>query len=501
MKKTLYFFVLSFFIIGIYGSLTAQCTKVKTLTNITMENGSCIHLINGYDFLMEADANGTSSLIDRNTSNHVTHATGGQSVDQIYVEQDNWHYISSPMQNEVTGAFLDMYLYDWDETAQVWTWHSVVYDPLTPMKGWALWSPSSTGSQTRTYEGDFNTGNQSFNPTRNDPNGACPIGANLVGNPYPSSINWEKLSAWTTTNISPTIYLWNSTTGNTGTYNRNTDLSQNGVDSIIPPKQGFFISVTTGNTSGYIEVSNEARVHCENRPVYKANTNIVFPNLLQLNVSTDVTGYSDEAFIVFNEKASNDFDDNFDAFKIKGAPTAPQLYTTWYGTEYAVNTLSKIEENLTVPLNFEAGIDGDYAINVNTENLPIGTELYLEDKKQNKWHDLQTNSTYHFTAATVDEAGRFLLHFGAPNAMDEITSTNNTTVYSFKKDIHIHTLQGFKGEVKIYDLLGQEILAQKIYNEETIITIDYPANYYVVKVISIAQDATQSVSTHKVFIK
>jgi len=136
------------------------------------------------------------------------------------------------------------------------------------MQGWALWSPSGTGSTTRTYEGDFNTGNQSFNLTRHTGGTTCQQGANLVGNPYPSSLNWES-SDWTLTNVSPTIYLWNSTSGNTGTYNRDTDVSTNGVDSIIPPKQGFFVKVTSGNTSGTISVGNDARIHCQNRPVYK----------------------------------------------------------------------------------------------------------------------------------------------------------------------------------------------------------------------------------------
>ena len=495
MKKTIYLFVLSLLIAGTSNSLSGQCTKVKTLTNITMEDGSCVRSINGFDFLLEADANGTSSLIDRNTSNHVTHAAGSQSRDQLYVVGENWHYVSSPMQDEKTGMFLNMYLYDWDEVTQTWSWHSEVYTTLTPMKGWALWSPASVGDATRTYEGDFNTGNQSYNLTRNDPNGACPIGANLIGNPYPSSLNWEEISAWTTTNVSPTIYLWNSTTGNTGTYNRNTNLSQNGVDSIIPPKQGFFVSVTSGNSSGSIAVSNDARIHCGNRPVFKAGQEIVFPNLLQLTVNSEMNSYSDEALVVFNKNATENFDDNYDAFKIKGASSAPQLYTDWYGTEYAVNTLQEISEDLIVPLNFEAGVNGVYTIDANTGNLPIGTELYLEDLKLDKIQDLMSKDIYEFVANTEDEAERFLLHFGAPNSIDEELA-NEINVFSFKKDIYINTPHEFSGEVKVYDMLGQEIVDQNIYNEETIITMNSPADYYIVKVFS-----TKQVKSYKIFIK
>ena len=497
MKKTIYVFVLSIFMLGVSGSLRAQCTKVKTLTNITMEDGSCIHSINGYDFLMEADAGGTSSLIDRNTTNHVTHGAGSESVDQVYVSQETWHYISSPMQSEESGAFLDMYLYDWKEDTHEWHWNSPVYIPLTPMQGWALWSPSSTGNATRTYEGDFNTGDQNFDVTRTSGGTTCQEGANLIGNPYPSSLNWES-NDWTLTNVGPTIYLWNSTSGNTGTYNRSTDVSTNGVDSIIPPKQGFFVKVNSGSSTGNVAVGNEARIHCENKPVYKAQK-IEKPNILQMFVISDVTTYSDEALLIFNEKATSNFDDNFDAFKIPGQVTAPQLYTEWYSTKYAVNTLKEIEKDMIVPLHFKAGINGIYHLDFSTQNFPTETEIYLEDLQLNKWQDLQANNHYDFAATTDDEAGRFLLHFGAPNAIDELSNTEGVNVFSFQKDIHIQVPQGFQGEAKVYDMLGQEIVAQRIYNEETIITMSSPTDNYIVKIINTGKDAC--VTTHKVYIK
>jgi hypothetical protein len=223
--------------------------------------------------------------------------------------------------------------------------------------------------------------------------------------------------------------------------------------------------------------------------------------ILQMYVTSDVTTYSDEALVVFNKEASNDFDDNFDAFKIPGQESAPQLYTQWYNTKYAVNTLKEMEDNMVIPLNFEAGINGVYTLDFNTGNLPADAELYLEDTQLNKWQNLQSNSIYSFAANTEDEAGRFLLHFGAPNQVDELSNTSEINVYSFKNDIHIQTPVGFQGEAKVYDMLGQEIVAQNIYNEETIITMNSPADYYVVKIISNKADADNRVTTHKVFIK
>jgi len=251
-----------------------------------------------------------------------------------------------------------------------------------------------------------------------------------------------------------------------------------------------------GNSTGTIAVANGARIHCDNRPVYKAST-IEMPDVLQLNITSEATPYSDEALVIFNKAATAQFDDAYDAFKIRGLAAAPQLYTDWYGTEYSVNTLQEINENLSIPLNVEVGIDALYQLEANTGNLAQGTVLYLEDLKLNKFQNLMENPVYSFAANTQDEAGRFLLHFGAPDGTEELVNQDAINVFSFKKDIHIQTPQGFSGEARIYDMLGQEIMAQRIYNEETIITIDGPADYYIVKVIS----ANQDVSTYKVFIK
>jgi hypothetical protein len=122
MKKTIYLIFLSVLFLSIYSTTWGQCTTVTTLTNITMENGSYIRSIDGFNFQMKADANGTSSLIDRNSTNHVSHANGSESINEVYVAEEKWHYISSPMVEEKAGFFLDLYLYDWYESDHVWHW-------------------------------------------------------------------------------------------------------------------------------------------------------------------------------------------------------------------------------------------------------------------------------------------------------------------------------------------------------------------------------------------
>ena len=75
-------------------------------------------------------------------------------------------------------------------------------------------------------------------------------GFNLVGNPYPSPIDWNA-AGWTKTNIDNALYFFKASTTDQygGTYSSwiggiSNDGSAN--MNIIPSMQGFFIHVTDG---------------------------------------------------------------------------------------------------------------------------------------------------------------------------------------------------------------------------------------------------------------
>ncbi|MFZ4706568.1 MAG: beta strand repeat-containing protein, partial [Bacteroidales bacterium] len=114
---------------------------------------------------------------------------------------DEWHLISSPVSDATSGIFTGKYLQTHTESTNAFTDIIPTNVPLTAMKGYALWGVESIS--TVAFPGTLNTGTQSYSTSYSGPG----KGWNLVGNPYPSSIDWNAASGWTKTNVNGSIYL------------------------------------------------------------------------------------------------------------------------------------------------------------------------------------------------------------------------------------------------------------------------------------------------------
>src|SRR5690606_10299861 len=95
-------------------------------------------------------------------------------------------------------------------------------------------------------------------------------GFHLIGNPYPSPIDWNASEGWTKLNVENGIYFFTAgTTQYTGTYTSyvNGISSTDGKSSnIIPSMQGFFVKVTNpaagaSKVTGSLSINNKARVN------------------------------------------------------------------------------------------------------------------------------------------------------------------------------------------------------------------------------------------------
>ncbi|MCD4747141.1 MAG: hypothetical protein K8R58_12660 [Bacteroidales bacterium] len=467
-----------------------QGFKAKPGTTITLEQDAYVKVANDGNLILEANVSKTASLIDRNIATHVNFSGingTGESKVEIYLAEDQWHYLSSPVDDAVSNVFLGIYLKMFFEEDSTWFYIAPIDSVLHPMTGYAAWSSgSTTGNTTRTLNGDLNAGSYSVTLTNHGSATHGSKGFNFTGNPFASAIDWQLgSSAWTRTNIDPTIYMWNPLMGQYGNYNRNTKLGTNGVDSIIPPKQGLFVHVTTNGT-GTLGVNNNARLH-NDKAFFKgsAKMNNSMEGIL---LTTSGNGYKDETIIAFNENATWEFDYLFDAFKLKGIIEAPQLYSTAGKIKLSVNTLTEIDEDLTVPVNFENGQQGNYLISAsNIESLAAEIEVYLEDLKLNVMHDLKLSGDYQFYASPDDNIERFLLHFhNSAYGIDDNISNNNISVWSYQNKTYINNPGNLKGIVTINNILGQQVLVDCLYDGLNTLIIDQTNTkaYYIVTVKS-----------------
>jgi hypothetical protein len=434
---------------------------------------------------MEANINGTASLVENGGF-----TVAGNKTVQFYVEADRWHYLSSPLSSQTANTFYDMYLYEWNEATDLW---DNIVDENTPLvvgRGYKVWSSSiyptygPPGTTSVEFEGGvLNSGTKSLPVTY------AGNGWNLVGNPYPSAVDWDNIG-WIKTNIDATIYVWDgvqyiSWNGSVG------DLT----GGVIPAMQGFMVKATSAGPSLFI--SNNTRLHGVDP--YKESE---VDQLLEISVTGN--GFADKTFVNFNENSTMDFDSKFDGYKIYGLVEAPQLYTTQGDNKLRVNVMPEISSGLFIPLGLEVSSESEYTLVVNgLTSFAEGVSVYLEDLKENIMIDLAEQIDYTFIASPMDDANRFILHFGVLGVEEQpvltVEKENAIVIYSNENSIYIRDKQDneLKGSVLVYNIMGQEMLNKKL-DAISLNKIDLytETGYYVVKVFT-----DEGVYSQKVFIK
>lgn len=442
--------------------------------------------------LFMADASGMASFIDNGTS-----IFSIPPAIQQYLINDKWHFVSTPVFGAQSGVYTGIYLRAFDEPTDSWGPYILpTSDPLSIMKGYAAWA--ATMPATVVFNGPLNNGPLNIPVTRNSTQ--TNFGWNLVGNPYPSSLDWDA-TGWTKTNIDNTIYYYS---GNAGLSNYHyyvgsatapyTGVAVNDGTNEIPPHQGFFVHVSTGNTSGTLGVSNLQRIH-SGQAFYKNSADSA--NFPIIRLLAEGAGLKDETVVRFFEGASPEFDSSLDAYKLF-ADNYPQVYTTTLmGTELAINTMSEITNDLVVPVSFIAPSDDTYTFSfTQLTGFDQPGDLYFEDLLENNILEVDENSTYSFVYASENINNRFLLHFSNPLGINE-TSSDNFVIYSFEGVIYIKTSDAQRKDVSVFNMIGQKVFHRTI-SENGIHRISLSGNmgYYLVKVQSGDQ-----LKTKKVFLK
>lgn len=459
-------------------------TANEECNNLVIEAGSRLTLntsrtleVHG-DFLMEANSAGTASFVENGGFTVANNATV-----QFYVKGDRYMYISPPMVNQTATTFMDMYLWSYDEPTDFWNQIYLPDDPLEVGRGYEIWSsslypqPNPPGTKTVEYSGSSVNSGTYFLPVS-----FGNTGWNMVGNPYPSGVDWD-LTGWIKVNLDATVYVWDGV--QFLTWNGTVGDLTNGV---IPAMQAFFVKANAANPA--LAISNTVRVH--GAAPYKDGS---AENILELMVTGN--NYYDRAFIYFDENATAGFDSQFDAYKLPGLEEAPQLYTKLGDIRLKVNALNEITTGFTVPVSLQVINEAEYTILIaGLSDFTLSTGVFLEDLKENLMIDLAVQNDYTFNVSPLDSPDRFLLHFGSAGNEDPTAADNQLSIYSFENSIYLRNENGLplNCNVKIYDVLGQEIIARK-FEDSDICRIDVTdkSGYFIVSVTSETSFVSQKV--------
>jgi hypothetical protein len=322
-------------------------------------------------------------------------------------------------------------------------------ETFTPGMGYSVFifgkdSEGGRGNDLWALRGPINSGTIDLNVTltKSGSNGAyvpANDGWNLVGNPYPSAIDWAS-SGWQKSNISSTIYIdnynWNLDpnsiyygTSIYSSYNAATGQSTNGGGQYIATGQSFWVKNSNALSTPILKITENAKANKGTQTNFIRQTNNNNNNLIRITLSS-ASNLRDETVINFNDKASEDFDD-YDALKRPNRNGYLNLSSLSPAQDnYAINSIPFPDSQKKIPLDISDVKTGTYTLSfTELESLPASMRIQLEDKFDNTITDLRSNPAYAFAVNTGNGAtfgsGRFNIIFGG----EEIHTANVVRAY------------------------------------------------------------------------
>jgi hypothetical protein len=491
------------------GDYAYQALTIASIGSVTISPGKSLTISGA----ITNDAGTGGLVIQSNASllNNATNVSG--SVQRPIASNNQWHFLSCPMAqatmpeicdgnfaplvtnfNASTGATYDFFF--WQEPHAVgnlnwislkkpdWSVNTLKFgNPprFVTGKGYLVeYSSAFSGSSEKTFAGSLGAGSIDLPVTKT----AGGNFYNLLGNPYPSYIDWKAPVGWTRGVIEDegggkNVWIWNGTTGNYGVYNSASsgDAGTNGVSRYIAPVQGFFVKAAS---NGNVTVADDVRCH-SSQAWLKADE-----NNLRLNVTSFLNGYSDEVLVEFGHAVNGGAEKWFSIYS-----EAPSLYMPVGENIFSLRFLGNVSENPALPLSFKAGVDGNYSITASgTESF---TNVILQDLKTGTTQEMKTTPVYNFTSSITDEASRFMLRFSPVGIETQDAGNNGIFVY----DNILNITNPGESVIAVYNIVGQKILERQTQSEGLVqIKLEIQTGYYIVKLTT-----GQKSFAKKIFVK
>ncbi len=395
------------------------------------------------------------------------------------MQAGKWHGLTSPVASfEVEQLLTGAWVYAYNEAGTTAETAWIPYntgDIIAPPKGYIA---RFSDNRTISFEGVLNHGNMNIALTRDFQ------GYNLVGNPYPSAIDWEDAD-WDKTGLGNTIYIWKQGTGY-ATYSTGGAQTNEG-SRYIAPLQGFFVVDNVGGTN--LVFNNNIRQHNTMQGVYKNEDKEKLSNFIRLKSSSNLN-YSDETVIYFAEGTN-------DAYKLLvGDQKVPQIYSkNNAGQNFAVQKISTVKEETIIPINFYCGESNTYQIQITEFSFDENFNLFLKDLVTGTIVPLDLGSSIAFNYSTGSPDSRFeLLINPVVTSIDAINYNENPIIYYYDNSVIINFKQSSEIEyvIEIYDINGKK-LNQKKTTEQIVYLPLFEKGIFLVRVINNENIFTQKI--------
>ena len=399
---------------------------------------------------------------------------------------NNYNLWSSP----ITGAnILSVFssanhcdIYHFDASGQEWVRlsSSSACIPAAPATGSSVISKGEgilvAGGGSVTYSGSSINNNTITRSISNAAPSGTPSwsgsGWNLIGNPYPSTINATDFINGNA-DITGTLYFWDDDGSAGGGYNESVDFatrnlgggtgSSGGGGSGAPSNyiaigQGFFVQSTTGGSATFSNSMREAGT----ATFFKSEPEHI--QRVWLNANNSGVG-SSQILIAFTDNATDGVDWGYDSKKL--VSNADFVFGSSIELEnepFVIQSLNKdvLETEKEISLTLFTKHSGvSYIELAETENFDSNVIVYLKDYATGKIQDLSTGPFSVYLNANENYDSRFALVFkneaAGPNSVSDNIKSAYVSGYEYDGTLFIKSPKEGLKFIRIVNMNGSVI--------------------------------------------
>jgi hypothetical protein len=466
----------------IASNISIKSLTLNASTSLTVTSGFNLTAIdaiineNGGTLIIENNANliQVNNVSNSGTGTTIINRTGN------LLTRNEYTIWSSPVFGQNLLAFSPVTLpsrfYNYSEADNLYNIVAGVSSvPFTQGAGYLIRMPDSnvlagynTGDASVRYEGVFTGTANNGDITKSMEYSGVTNGYNMVGNPYPSTIDAQTFIAANAANIESSLYFWRKVNGAGGSayaiYNplggTASTPSSEVPNGTIQVGQGFFVKAKSATDlifTNLMRVANNVNQFFKTK---QATKDCIWLNL------TNTSGVFSQALVGYTADATLGLD-IFDGKYINDSKIA--LTSIINNEEYTIQGRPKFDVSDIVALNFKTDVAGEYTIAIDHFDgvFATGQDIYLVDSKTGIETDLKSGS-YTFTAPARVDNTRFTLKYQKTLKVEKATFNDNSVrIYKNKGTIYINSGLVAINSVEVYDVQGRLLASQKDVNATT----------------------------------
>jgi hypothetical protein len=506
-------------VLSITGLYNPNAGTINTNNNLiirSVNTGTGLNFIGTGQLMAGAGTINGDVVIERRmpyTTTYAQHYISIPTTNNLTVSQnfsDDFSVVGSPYPWQYTGA----------ATATVWPntwWYNASLTSFSPAYRWM----NGSGITCDPGRGiSVNLAGLKVIDVKGTPQSAStvtvsttPSAGNLVGNPYPSTVDLNDFISDNITNIGGSTVYYNNL-GTTVSYSNLAGGTS--VPDVYGDHRERFVGHSTSFWVNAISSSVEFNANQrEYKPqdiipgaasggtFYAAATPSANPNFLRLRLKNG-SGIFDETLLAKESSSENGFDRaDGTKYMVDMDQTKPYIYSVVDGQNMVINAMPQLEGEI-IPLGVVTPSAGAWTIATHNSDAFISetASVILEDRAANKFYNLKNMPEVTVDLPEGNAGNRFFLHIGNSTTGIKSISKHGVKVYSNHTNLTVDFGSELKGatSLEVVNLQGQVIMSVDASNLKGIQQFDMSQvadGTYVVKVVNAGNAITEKVSLMK----